>query len=51
LRAQQRNGNPNERELFHFCPESVIAKIWQEVTGARGRVLVPCATVRLTLPV
>jgi hypothetical protein len=34
LRAQQRNGDPNERELFHFCPESVIAKIWQEVTRA-----------------
>ena len=30
-RALQRNGDPNERELFHFCPEPVIAKIWQEV--------------------
>ena len=30
-RTLQRNGDPNERELFHFCPESVIAKIWQEV--------------------
>lgn len=27
------NGNPNERFLFHFCPEIVIPKIWQEGEG------------------
>jgi serine/threonine protein kinase len=27
------NGNPNERFLFHFCPESIIPKIWQEGDG------------------
>jgi hypothetical protein len=27
------NGNPNERFLFHFCPESIIPKIWQEGEG------------------
>ena len=31
LRALQRNGDPNERELFHFCQDAVIPKIWQEV--------------------
>ncbi len=31
LRALQRNGDPNEHELFHFCPDAIIPKIWQEV--------------------
>ena len=31
--AMRCNGNPNERFLFHFCPEIVIPKIWQEGEG------------------
>ncbi len=27
------NGDPNERFLFHFCPDIVIPKIWQEGEG------------------
>jgi serine/threonine protein kinase len=31
--AARRNGDPNERMLFHFAPPAVIAKIWQEGEG------------------
>jgi serine/threonine protein kinase len=31
--AARSNGNPNERMLFHFAPDFVIPKIWQEGEG------------------
>ena len=31
--AMRRNGSPNERFLFHFCPDNVIDLIWQEAEG------------------
>jgi hypothetical protein len=35
LRTLQRNGDPNEHELFHFCPDATIPKIWREVLFLR----------------
>lgn len=34
------NGNPNERTLFHFAPEAIIPKIWQEGEGHDPRLSV-----------
>jgi serine/threonine protein kinase len=31
--AARRNGNPNERMMFHFCNPYVIEKIWKEGEG------------------
>ena len=34
------NGNPNERMLFHFAPELIVPKIWQEGEGHDPRLSV-----------
>ena len=39
LRTLQRNGDPNEHELFHFCPDATIPKIWREVLFLRDSVV------------
>jgi hypothetical protein len=35
--AARRNGNPNERMLFHLAPDLVIPKIWQAGEGFESR--------------
>jgi serine/threonine protein kinase len=35
--AARRNGNPNERMLFHLAPDFVIPKIWQAGEGFESR--------------
>jgi hypothetical protein len=35
--AARRNGNPNERMLFHLAPDHVIPKIWQAGEGFESR--------------
>jgi len=38
--AARCNGNPNERMLFHFAPELIVPKIWQEGEGHDPRLSV-----------
>lgn len=35
--AMHCNGDPNERYLFHYCPDSVVEKIWREGEGHDSR--------------
>jgi len=38
--ATRRNGDPNERMLFHYCREEIIPKIWQQGEGHDPRLSV-----------
>jgi serine/threonine protein kinase len=38
--ASRCNGNPNERVMFHFTPDNLIPKIWQEGEGHESRLSV-----------